>query len=69
MLRYERLRGGKSFTDELAKLLAFLDLPLPSPQRLACAPLLARHGAVHRPKPPNFKVRENGRACILKSTR
>jgi hypothetical protein len=33
-----------------------LGLPPPSPQRLACAPLLARHAAVHRPKPPHFKV-------------
>ena len=43
LMVYERLAQAESFASELAAALAFLGLPPPSPERLACLPSLAKH--------------------------
>lgn len=49
LMVYERLAQAESFASELAAALAFLGLPPPSPERLACLPSLAKHPV----RPPN----------------
>mmetsp|Transcript_54175 Transcript_54175/g.69618 ORF Transcript_54175/g.69618 Transcript_54175/m.69618 type:complete len:1738 (+) Transcript_54175:104-5317(+) len=58
VLRYERLKNKSTYLSELASVLSFLGVEVPSPERLGCAGFLARHSAVHRPKPTAFKLKD-----------
>jgi hypothetical protein len=58
VMRYERLKNKDTYLTELASALSFLGAEVPSPERLGCAGFLAKHSAVHRAKPQEFKLRD-----------